>query len=270
VVFGKSGIGKTSLLQAGLFPLLREKGFLPMRVIAALREDYLPHVDTLKARMPSLDRVKFRVTHLDGYQALEVIDMPGGIGGIRDAAVTREILRVFYPQEAKPGVEIPGEKLEVEPSLLSLVCYQIVEEGKGQSFSAADRDRILTRFYDGEMKNIPAKVEKFVETHLLTEGGYRTFYRLDKDHPLESHLHRLVQRRVLRKVHWGEKEYIEIIHDVLAPIIEEKRSRRTRKSKNGIIALLIALALVFAGITFYALSQKSTAENREEKSRRTI
>jgi hypothetical protein len=30
----------------------------PVRVIAALREDYLPHLDTLKARMPSIDRVK--------------------------------------------------------------------------------------------------------------------------------------------------------------------------------------------------------------------
>jgi hypothetical protein len=148
----------------------------------------------------------------------------------------------------------------VEPSLLSLVCYQILEEGKGQSFTAADRDRILNRFYEAEMKHIPAKVEKFVETHLLTEGGYRTSYRLDRDHPLETHILGLVRRRVLRKVHWGEKEYIEIIHDVLAPIIKEKRSRRTRKSKNGIIALLAALVLVFAGITRDALVQKRTAE----------
>ena len=150
-------------------------------------------------------------------------------------------------------------------SLLSLVCFQIVMEGKRQSFSAADRDRILTRFYDAEMKNIPVKVEKFVESHLLTEGGFRTFYRLDKRHPLETHIHSLMQRRVLRKVHWGEKEYIEIIHDVLAPIIKEKRSRRTRKSKNGIIAVLFALVLVFAGLTLYALYQKSTAEKERKK-----
>jgi hypothetical protein len=224
----------------------------PLRVIAALREDYLPHLNTLKTRMPSIDRVKFRLLHLDGNRAREVINMPGGI---RDAAVTREITRIFYPQGAIPGEDIPGEKLEVEPSLLSLVCFQIVEEGKGQSFSAADRDRILTRFYDAEIKNIPAKVEKFVESHLLTEGGFKTFYRLEKNHPLETHILDLVQRRVLRKVHWGEKEYIEIIHDVLAPIIKEKRSRRTRKSKNGIIAMLAALVLVFAGLTLYALSQ---------------
>jgi hypothetical protein len=36
LLFGKSGLGKTSLLQAGLFPLLRRNGFLPIR----MRMDY--------------------------------------------------------------------------------------------------------------------------------------------------------------------------------------------------------------------------------------
>ena len=32
VLFGQSGLGKTSLLQAGLFPRLRREGFLPVAI----------------------------------------------------------------------------------------------------------------------------------------------------------------------------------------------------------------------------------------------
>lgn len=39
VLFGKSGLGKTSLLKAGLFPRLREKSFLPVLVRLDIRPD---------------------------------------------------------------------------------------------------------------------------------------------------------------------------------------------------------------------------------------
>jgi hypothetical protein len=46
-----------------------------MRVIICLREDYLPHLTELKSRIPSIDRKEFRVTHLNGNQAREVIEV---------------------------------------------------------------------------------------------------------------------------------------------------------------------------------------------------
>jgi hypothetical protein len=47
LLFGQSGLGKTSLLQAGLFPLLRRNGFLPVRI----RLDYAPAAVTPAAQM---------------------------------------------------------------------------------------------------------------------------------------------------------------------------------------------------------------------------
>ena len=42
VQFGKSGLGKTSLLQASLFPRLRQKPFLPVMVRLNVTDDTLP------------------------------------------------------------------------------------------------------------------------------------------------------------------------------------------------------------------------------------
>ena len=48
VLFGKSGLGKTSLLRAGLFPRLREEQYLPVYVRLALRSDAPPPVRQLQ------------------------------------------------------------------------------------------------------------------------------------------------------------------------------------------------------------------------------
>jgi tetratricopeptide (TPR) repeat protein len=48
VLFGASGLGKTSLLQAGLFPLLREEQLLPVYVRLDFRDNDAPLVDQLR------------------------------------------------------------------------------------------------------------------------------------------------------------------------------------------------------------------------------
>ena len=48
VVFGKSGIGKTSLLNAGLFPRLREEGFRPIRLRLYYSTDGAPLMDQIR------------------------------------------------------------------------------------------------------------------------------------------------------------------------------------------------------------------------------
>jgi len=240
-----------------------------VRVIISLREDYLPHLTELKARMASIDRNMLRVTHLNGRQAREIIRKPGRI---EDEKVINDILHLFYPDDVEEDREIPFEKLEVEPSLLSLICFQIVEERKVKSFTKKYRDRILTRFYNSMTKGFPAEVEEFIEDKLLNEGGFRTLFRLVRDHPLKEYIFQLTDQRILRKVHLGEKEYIEIIHDVLAPIIKEKRDKRLDKIRRqkiqtkvvrGLALRVISIvAIILALITGYALYQKNRADKQ--------
>jgi hypothetical protein len=124
------------------------------RLIISLREHYVPHLIQLKSRIPSIDRVMFRVVHLHGKQAREVIGMPGGI---QDPQVARDILRRFYPEGTPAGKTIPDEKLEIEPAFLSLLCYQLFAKQELRPIIKEDLDRVLVDFYGSVMKPYPAE-----------------------------------------------------------------------------------------------------------------
>ena len=51
VLFGKSGLGKTSLLQAGLFPRLRRRNVLPVYVRLQVRADVPPLMEQVRAAL---------------------------------------------------------------------------------------------------------------------------------------------------------------------------------------------------------------------------
>ena len=117
-----------------------------MRVVLSLREDYLPHLTDMKRRIASIGRVLFRVLHLNGNQAREVLTMPGGFG---EPGAVEGILRGFYPGGVgNENVWVPDEELEVEPSLLSLLCERLVRrEGRPGVRHEGLRKELLKIFF---------------------------------------------------------------------------------------------------------------------------
>jgi hypothetical protein len=61
VLFGRSGLGKTSLLRAGVFPRLRQQGFFPV----VLRLDYSPQAATPVAQVKALTEAAARAIGID-------------------------------------------------------------------------------------------------------------------------------------------------------------------------------------------------------------
>jgi WD40 repeat protein len=229
---------------------------LNVRVVISMREDYLPDLNSLKSRFPSIARVMFRVVRLTGKQAREIIGVPGGIS---DKNLIDNIVCVFHPEETDG--KIPDERLEIEPSILSLLCFQLFER-RDVILSKTDRDKILTGFYDSVLRKFPSNVHKFIEQKLLTEGGFRTPFYLESGFWLRDSIDKLINERIIRKVYYGGKEHVEIIHDVLTPIIKERRNRRVRKTKNIAIAALSLALAVFVFLSFYAFYQKSRVQKQ--------
>jgi WD40 repeat protein len=264
-----SAVKERILSRAWVFPYLRSQ--LAVRVVFGLREDYLPHMNALKPSIPSIHRVMFRVIHLNGFQAREVLDRTGAFA---NEGIKQDILRQFDPVDLDPGQTVDPGKLEVEPALLSLLCYQVFEQGV-ESLSVQEKDAILSGFYDRVLSQLPrgSDLAPWIEDHLLTEGGFRTPFYLERGFELKYTVEAAIDKKLLRKLFIGEKEHVEIIHDVLAPVIKERRNRRMEEKKRlelekelrrrrlitGVISVAFIIATIFA---IFAFIQKKRADEQ--------
>ena len=126
------------------------------RILIALREDYLAHLEAVKGKMPSITQNRMRLARMNGAQALSAVMQPGG------KLVSQEVAESIVRFVAG-GSEL--QNAEVEPSLLSLICRELntVRQAQGRPEISADllagsRDTILTEFYERALADQPPGV----------------------------------------------------------------------------------------------------------------
>jgi hypothetical protein len=208
------------------------------RVLIALREDYLAHLEGVKGTMPSITQNRMRLARMTGAQALSAVTKPGG------RLVSQEVAEAIVRFVAG-GSELANA--EVEPSLLSLVCRELnnVRISRGRSEITADllagsRDTILSEFYERALADQPAGVRRVIEDELLTESGYRE--SLAEERVAKSlaaagaapdALAKLVDRRLLRIEERLDVRRVELMHDVLCSVVASSRDvRHEREARD--------------------------------------
>jgi hypothetical protein len=201
------------------------------RILIALREDYLAHLESLKGIMPSVTQNRMRLARMNGAQALSAVVKPGG------RLVSQEVAEAIVRFVAG-GSEISNA--EVEPSLLSLVCRELNNARIARRATeisvgllAGSRDTILTEFYERALSDQPAGVRRVIEDELLTESGYRESLaeeRVQKALAAEDAdsdaLTKLVNRRLLRIEERLDVRRVELTHDVLCSVVRASRDLR--------------------------------------------
>ncbi len=218
------------------------------RVLFSLREDYLAQLESLRETMPAIAQNRMRLTRMTGSQAFDAAVRPGG--ELIAQAVARQVVRYVagpHPQEAAGGNGQDGADglagLEVEPTLLSLVCRELnnrrLSLGLEQitaDLLAGSRERILHDYYERCVGDQPPAVRTFVEDELLTDSGLREMIALERARKLlslrgapASALDDLVQRRLLHVVERREVQCIELTHDVLTEVIKKSRDERQQQ-----------------------------------------
>ncbi len=209
------------------------------RVLIALREDYLAHLEGLKSAMPSITQNRMRLARMTGAQALEAVVKPGG------KLVSQEVAESIVRFVAG-GAEL--RNAEVEPSLLSLICRELnnarVTQGKGEisaDLLAGSHAGILAEFYDRALADQPAGVHRFIEEELLTEGGFRENIAQERVAKAFAEagaapdaLARLVDRRLLRVEERLDIRRVELTHDVLCGVVRASRdTRHEREARDA-------------------------------------
>ncbi len=201
------------------------------RILIALREDYLAHLESVKGAMPSITQNRMRLARMTGAQALSAVVNPGG------RLVSREVAESIVRFVAG-GAELANA--EVEPSLLSLICRELntVRLAQGRAEISADllagsRDSILTEFYERALADQPPGIRRVIEDELLTESGYRESLAEERVSralaaagAAPGALATLVDRRLLRIEERLDMRRVELTHDVLCGVVRSSRNLR--------------------------------------------
>ncbi|MGH8041189.1 MAG: hypothetical protein ACREPN_03995 [Rudaea sp.] len=204
------------------------------RILIALREDYLAHLESVKDIMPSITQNRMRLARMNGAQALSAVVKPGG--KLVSQEVAESIVR-FVAGGSELG------NAEIEPSLLSLVCRELntVRQTQGRKEISADllagsRETILSEFYERALADQPAGVRRVIEDELLTESGYRESLAEERVHRAlalagasPDALATLVNRRLLRIEERLDMRRVELTHDVLCSVVLASRNLRQER-----------------------------------------
>ena len=215
------------------------------RVLIALREDYLAHLESIKGEMPSITQNRMRLARMTGAQALSAVLKPGGKLVSREVA---EAIVRFVAGDAELA------NAEVEPSLLSLICRELnaARQAQGRQEISTDllagsRETILSEFYERALADQPAGVRRVIEDELLTESGYReslaeerVVKALAAAGAAADALAILVNRRLLRIEDRLDMRRVELTHDVLSGVVlasrEQRHAREAREAAERQLA----------------------------------
>jgi hypothetical protein len=269
----------------------KEFSFKPstLKVLLAMREDYLADLDRIRFQFRALGQNYLRLLPMSERQARQVIDLGASLLAL---GVEDRILR-FVAGGDDAGITIA-------PALLSLVLRELNEQRLARGPDAQitadlldiEQRKIFEDFYLRTIQDLPVGVRTFIEDKLLTTTGYRDSCALDdalsSPDVTQPILNELVNRRLLAYEDRYHTRRVELTHDVLLPVIKVSRDTRlTREAlakaeqqqreayekervarrRLAVVAALLVLALAGA---IYGIVQAHRAEEQAHRAEHAL
>jgi YD repeat-containing protein len=207
------------------------------KVILSLREDFLPELETVRDRFPSILENSMRLQAMSEAQAMDVVLGPGS--RLVTEPVAREIVRFVGRADQQSQA-----CFTVEPVLLSVVLYGLNQRRRQNQLATitsdlllGNRDQILDGFYEDALEGLSEKARLLVEDGLLTSSGRRDSLAwedaLAEFGVDEQDLLTLIDRHLLRREDRSDGARIELVHDRLADVVRKHRDSRRQRERDA-------------------------------------
>lgn len=208
-------------------------------IVFALREDFLSSLELYTASIPVMKDNRFGLLPLNEEQAADIIQLP------RPGLVGDDVARLIIEQvTGRSDFQIDGvPEIEVDAAVLSLFLSRLyIKKPADESAITADlvstySGHIIHDFYLESIASDPDHGQAISQSTILTledrlltgEGRRNNVSRSDLVAlgVSDSELDVLIdKRKLLRQFNHGNDIRIEYIHDILCPVVSERRERR--------------------------------------------
>lgn len=261
---------KPSLIKKGLIESEKKWDYIDetnLHVVISLREDYLSYLERNIEHIPTLKHNRYCLLPLNEDQAAEVIMQP--LPGLISIEVAKEIICKVTGASINDFEIDDTPELEVDSAILSLFLSELfLRKGDAQVISKEIVDlfgsNIISEFYEKTVNDrlyVSESSVHYLEEHLVTKDGRRD--SIFKEQALrngvtEAELKYLFASRLLHSYPWRDGVKIEFSHDVLCPIVIERKNKlekqrqyeeflRMKKGKQRFMyALLSVILILFA------------------------
>jgi Membrane protein involved in colicin uptake len=207
-------------------------------IIITLREDFLSYLERYTTNIPLLKHNRYCLRPLSDDQASTIITDP--VPGLISEEVAVEIICKITdsePNEFKLGDGIA--QLEVDSAILSLFLSELYKKKAPEDTTISKElvqaigDNIITSFYEETIAGISEKSAEYLERRLVTDDERRD--SIFEDRALSRGVTReelkyLKDERLIHEFPWNDDGMrIEFMHDILCPIIVDRRKKREQK-----------------------------------------
>ena len=207
----------------------------PYKLLFSVREDFLPDLEGLRARFPSIVLNRLRLRRMDGVAALTVVNQAPTL---IEAAVAEQVVRFVA---ANPHADTALADLKVEPALLSVVCRELNNKRQQRSEPRITADllegtqaQVLNDFYERSVADLAPEMRTFIEERMLTVSGYRDSVALEnalrEPGVNREAIEQLVRRRLIRIEDRDGIPRLEVTHDLLTGVIRASRDKRRQRA----------------------------------------